>query len=366
MKTQYDPNLMEDRAIAAIDNVPLSAAELGSLWNTYMQYSLFVCVFKHFHKTTEDFEIRPLVEDALQICSLRVKQASDILQREGLPIPKGFKDEDVDLKAPKLFSDPYYLYYIINANKIALAINSLSLVTSGRADVRDFYEHCINSSMHLYNNTVNLLLSKGLYIRPPIVTIAKGADYVKRQDFLSGFLGEKRSLLAQEISNLFYSITTNNIGKRLLMGFQQTTASEQVRNYMSRGISLADELIDAFRSIMLHEDVSVAAHWDDMVNESTVPPFSNRLMMYHSILISSASISSYVTASIYSPRHDLNAIYTWAAAKIATFIENGINIMIDNGWYEEPYRMVDRRKLENQSETAPTPGEAISSLTQVC
>ena len=53
MKTQYDPNLMEDRAIAAIDNVPLSAAELGSLWNTYMQYSLFVCVFKHFHKTTE-------------------------------------------------------------------------------------------------------------------------------------------------------------------------------------------------------------------------------------------------------------------------------------------------------------------------
>ena len=82
-----------------------------------------------------------------------------------------------------MFSDPYYLYYIINANKIALAINSLSLVTSGRADVRDFYEHCINSSMHLYNNTVNLLLSKGLYIRPPIVTIAKGADYVKRQDF---------------------------------------------------------------------------------------------------------------------------------------------------------------------------------------
>jgi hypothetical protein len=138
---------------------------------------------------------------------------------------------------------------------------------------------------------------------------------------LSGFLGEKRSLLAQEISNLFYSITTNNIGKRLLMGFQQTTASEQVRNYMSRGISLADELIDAFRSIMLHEDVSVAAHWDDMVNESTVPPFSNRLMMYHSILISSASISSYVTASIYSPRHDLNAIYTWAGQNCHVYRE---------------------------------------------
>ena len=37
MKTGYDPNLMEDRAIAAIDDVPLNAAELGSLWNTYMR-----------------------------------------------------------------------------------------------------------------------------------------------------------------------------------------------------------------------------------------------------------------------------------------------------------------------------------------
>lgn len=225
MRTRYDPNLMEDRAIAAIDNVPLNVSEIGALWNTYMQYSLFVCVLKHFQKTTEDFEIRPLVEDALQICRLRVNQAGDILRREGLPIPQGFKDNDVDLKAPKLFSDPYYLYYIINSNKIALVVNGLSFVTSGRADVRDFYDHCINSSIHLYNNTVNLLLSKGLYIRPPIVTVSKEVDYVNRPDFLSGFLEKKRSLLAQEVSNLFYGISTNNIGKRLLMGFEQTTAS---------------------------------------------------------------------------------------------------------------------------------------------
>ena len=97
MKNQYDPNLMEDRAIAATDNVPLNVSEMGSLWNTYMHYSMFVCVLKHFHKTAEDFDMRPLVEDALQICMLRVNQVSDILRREGLPIPQGFKDNDVDL-----------------------------------------------------------------------------------------------------------------------------------------------------------------------------------------------------------------------------------------------------------------------------
>ena len=348
MRTQYDPNLMEDRAIAQIDNVPLNATEIGALWNSYMQYSLFVCVLKYFYETTEDLEIRPVIGDALQICSIRVNRAADILHKEGLPIPHGFRDGDVNLEAPKLFSDPYHLYYLINSNKIALAINGLSFVTSGRADIRDFYDHCVNSSIHLYNTAVNILLSKGLYIRPPIVTISKEVDYVKKQDFLSGFLGDKRSLLSQEISSLFYGVVTNNIGKRLLMGFRQTAESEQVKKYLDRGIQLADDLIATFSSAMLQEDVPVPGHWDCMVNDSTTPPFSDKLMMFHTILISCAGITNYATSLTTSPRRDLSAIYTLAMTKIAAYTEDGMNIMIDNGWYEEPFRIVDRRDIEDQ------------------
>ncbi|MDF9407443.1 MAG: hypothetical protein A4E52_00860 [Pelotomaculum sp. PtaB.Bin013] len=346
--TYYDPGKMESRAVDIIDNVPLNATEIGACWNTYMQYTMFVCIFKYFSQTAEDNEIRPIMEDAVDICAKRVKWVTELFNKEGLPIPFGFSDNDVDLTAPRLFTDPYYLYYMINANKISVGISGLSFVTSGRADVRDFYDRCINSTIHLFNNSINVLLSKGLYVRPPLITVSKNADYVKNQDFLGGFLGERRTLLAQEISALFYGIVTNNVGKRLLMGFRQTARSNQVRKYMDRGIKLANNLIETFSSSLTQEDIPDPVQWDFMVTDSTTPPFSDKLMMYHTILITTAGILNYAASLATSPRHDLVVHYTKALNEVANYSEDGINIMIDNGWYEEPPRTVDRRKLVNK------------------
>lgn len=347
--THYDPDKMESRAVDRADNVPLNATEVAALWNSYMQYSMFTCVFKHFSLTAEDNEIRPVMEDTVDICMKRVNKVIEIFNNENLPIPIGFTDNDVNMKAPRLFTDAYYLYYLINANKIAVGINGLSFVTSGRADIRDFYDHCINSSIHLYNNTINVLLSKGIYIRPPIVTTLKNVDYVKKQNFLGGFLGERRSLLAQEISALFYGIITNNVGKRLLMGFRQTARSGQVRKFMDRGIKMSSNLIDMFSSSLTQEDLPDPVQWDFMVTDSTTPIFSDKLMMYHTTLITSAGILNYSASMATSPRHDLMVNYSNALVEVANYLEDGTNILIDNGWYEEPPRTMDRRELINNA-----------------
>ena len=65
--TEYDPGKMASRAMDAADNVHLNATELAALWNSYMQYTMFVCVFKHFSMTAEDDNIRPIMEDSLNI-----------------------------------------------------------------------------------------------------------------------------------------------------------------------------------------------------------------------------------------------------------------------------------------------------------
>jgi len=345
--TEYDPGKMESRSMDAVDNARLNATELAALWNSYMQYTMFVCVFKHFSMTAEDHDIRPIMEDSLNICNQRVAKATKIFNNENIPIPIGFSDNDVNMSAPRLFTDPYYLYYLINANKIAVGLNGLSLVTSGRADVRDFYTHCIHSSIHLFNNATNVLLSKGLYIRPPIITTLKEIDYVKEQNFLGGFLGERRSLLAQEISALFYGIVTNNVGKRLLMGFRQTIKSDQARKFLDRGVNMASDFIDTFSLSLIQEDVPDPIHWDFMVTDSTTPIFSDKLMMYHTVLITSAGILNYSASMATSPRHDLMVNYSKALLEVANYLEDGTNIMIDHGWYEEPPRTVDRRELVN-------------------
>lgn len=349
MKESYNPTEMEARAADRIENVSLNATEIAALWNTYMQYTMFVCMFKHFSHTAEDDEIRPIMEDALDICAKRVNWVTELFNREGLPIPIGFTDNDLNHNAPRLFTDPYYLYYLINASKISITINGLSFATVGRADIRGFYEHCLNSTIHLLNNTVNVLLSKGIYIRPPVITISTEVDYVKKQNFLGGFFVERRSLLAQEISALFYGIVTNNIGKRLLMGFRQTAESEQVRKYLDRGKNLSTDLIEVFSSLLAQEDVPDPMQWDFLVTNSTTPPFSDKLMMYHTNLLTSAGLLNYAASLGTSPRHDLAAVYARAFAEVASFGEDGINIMIDNGWFEEPFRLMDRRKLVNEA-----------------
>lgn len=349
-RTQYDPNKMQEKAFAAAADAALNATEIAALWNSYMQYTMFTCVFKRFSHTAEDKDVRPIMEDTVDICTQRVNKVAEILNKEGLPIPIGFSDNDVNWKAPRLFSDNYFLYYLINANKIAVGINGLSLVTSGRADVRDFFRHCVDSSMHLFNNTVDVLLSKGLYIRPPVVSVVKTPSYVNNQDFLGGFLSQKRSLLVQEISALFYGIITNNVGKRLLMGFRQTTTSHQVRKFMDRGINMANNLIDTFSASLTRENVPDPIPWDFMVTDSTTPIFSDKLMMFHTVMITSAGVLNYAASIATSPRHDLMVDYFKAIAGVANYLEDGTNIMIENGWYEEPFRTVDRRELINKLE----------------
>jgi hypothetical protein len=349
-RTQYDPDRMQEKAFAAAANTGLNATELAALWNSYMQYTMFSCIFKRFSQTAEDHDIRPIMEDTVGICSKRVNKVAEIFNKEGLPIPIGFSDDDVNWNAPRLFTDAFFLYYLINSNKIAVGINGLSLVTSGRADVRDFYTHCVNSSMHLFNNAVNILLSKGLYIRPPVVSVVKTPSYVRKQDFLGGFLGEKRSFLAQEISALFYGIVTNNVGKRLLMGFRQTTDANQVRKYMDRGVNMANDLIEIFSASLTRENIPDPIPWDFMVTDSTTPIFSDKLMMFHTVMITSAGILNYAASMATSPRHDLMVNYFKAISEVANYLEDGTNIMIENGWYEEPFRTVDRRELINRSE----------------
>ncbi|MEQ8174660.1 MAG: DUF3231 family protein [Syntrophomonadaceae bacterium] len=171
---------------------------------------------------------------------------------------------------------------------------------------------------------------------------------LKKQDFLDGFWGEKRSLLAQEISALFYGIITNNVGKRLLLGFSQTASSNQVRKYMARGVNIANNLINTLSYSLTRENVPDPIPWDFMVTDSTTPIFSDKLMMFHTVMVASAGILNYSASMATSPRHDLMVNYFKAIAEVANYLEDGTNVMIENGWYEEPFRTVDRRELINK------------------
>lgn len=328
-------------------NAPLTTSEIARLWRTNAYYTMLSCIFKHFLITLNDPDLRTPIEDALSLFETRVNRSSEILRMEGQPIPKGFGDGDVDLGVPRLFTDLYYYNYILYMAVIGLHLGSVNLSRSVRKDVRDFYTEALKSTTRYYNRFSELMLEKGIYIRPPITNIYNEADMVKKQNFLRGFLGERRPLLAEEIDCLFFDVRNNQIGEILVTGFLQVARSEQVRAYMARGAAIAGKHVEIFSSALTKENLQVPMQSGVLVTDSTIPPFSDKLMMQHVVALVGIGIANYATGMASSLRHDLSLNYSRLIGEAANFGEDGSNVMIENGWLEEPPRTIDRRELIN-------------------
>jgi hypothetical protein len=305
-------------------------------------------VFEYFALNAEDKNIKAVMDETLQLMNMRVNWIVDIFNKEKRVIPMGYSEEDdVCLEAPRLYQDVFYLYYLRNMIKVQLATNSLFLTTSVRADVREMYHQYNQSCMELYEKVTDIMLSKGILVKPPYINTLNQVDFLKEQNFLTGFLGKKRPLLALEISSLHYLVITNFIGKTLLQGFKQVAQAKPIRDYMDRGIKLTSKIMDTYESMLAQENIPQSMFWDSMVTDSTVAPFSDKLMLSHVSYLNAAGFLNIGAAMSTSLRHDVSASYLKTLADIMSYAEDGVNLMIENGWLEEPPRHIDQREIEN-------------------
>jgi hypothetical protein len=65
-------------------------------------------------------------------------------------------------------------------------------------------------------------------------------------------------------------------------------------------------------------------------------------MLAHKIEMFSMKIRSAGNAASLSGRRDLGGMYAKFIADIGLYVEDGANIMIDQGWMEQPPKAVDR------------------------
>ncbi|WP_243300350.1 DUF3231 family protein [Bacillus litorisediminis] len=174
----------------------------------------------------------------------------------------------------------------------------------------------------------------------------KKVEFVEKQSFLAGWLGDHRPLNVTEITSLYFNLKKSIMTKALALGFSQTAQSKEVRSFMKGVVELAENHINTFRS-KLHEDfVSSSIFWDTHITDSQTAPFSDKLMMAHGGFLLQAAIAYYGTAFSSSTRRDLGAEYSAAVARIAQVAEDGMNIMIANNWFEKPPHTVDRNEIQ--------------------
>ncbi|ETI66145.1 DUF3231 family protein [Neobacillus vireti] len=324
----------------------LTASELSLLWTSYQNDSMAVCGITHFLTHIEDDSIREVLEFALDLSKGHIQKVSQIFEAEQYPRPQGFTERDVNLAAPRLFSDVLYLYYIENMGKFGLTAYSIALSSSSRDDMVDFYSTAMAETVELHNRSKRLLKEKGLYHRDSGLPTPDQSDFVKKQSFLTGFFGDRRPLLGVEISNLWYDSVRNGVGQAIIQGFSQVAKDKEVRQYFARGREISGKHLDLFGSKM-HEDYLARGAFTltGEVTDSKVSPFSDKLMIYHISALCAAGIGQYGISMASSPRHDLGIMYARLTAEVYNYVNDGAKIMINHGWMEQPPEAADRKKL---------------------
>jgi hypothetical protein len=315
------------------------------LWSQYRNDTLGICTISYLLNIVEDPEIRSILEYGLESTEDHVRVIKEIFNAEQHPIPMGFTEQDGNVNAPRLFSDTFILDYMLHIGTIGLNEYSVALPNSTRKDIRDFYTSCLYSSAELYNRSCDLMLKKGIMVRPPYIPYPTQVEFVQKQHFLAGWIGDERSLTTIEISNLFFNMKRNVLGSALLTGFSQVAGSKEVRQYIVRGAEIAKHHSSVFAKILTEDNLVVPMTSDTAPTRSTVSPFSDKLMMFHTAALNAVGIGYYGTSLGLSPRRDLGATYTRLIAEIGEFAEDGANILISNGWMEKPPSSPDRRNL---------------------
>jgi len=326
-------------------NIRLTAAEMSVLWTQFINDSASVCVVSHFINKAEDEEVRLILEFAINGSLKNLEFLRNLFQKEHFPIPVGFTKEDVDKDAPRLFSDTYSIIYLRHMSILGMAAASGAIGFSTRPDVVSFFKSVLNTAIELQDLTRVLMLKQGTYVRPPYISTPDKVDFVEKQRFLAGFIGDKRPLTAHEITMLFNNIQTNAIGKTLIIGFAQTAKNKEIKEYFLRGKQIAQKHIDLFSDKLKKEDLPAPMTWDTAVTDTTVPIFSEKLMMFHVSAMIGAGIGNYGASMSGSPRRDLALRYASLIPEITLYAEDGANIMINHKWLEEPPQTDDRNQI---------------------
>jgi hypothetical protein len=331
-----------------VDDVnPLSASELGTLWLTYQEKTLILTILEYFLAKADDQEAKNILGMMWQELDYYISLIKRVFEKEGVVIPIGFTKEDVNLEAPKLFDNGFDIMFLRILKEVSMGMYTINMNMAYRVDVMTIYEGLTTVSIKVYKLATLYLLRKGILTLPPKVTMPKTTKFIKSKSYMKGYnpFNDKRVLNDIEVGFLHHGIEANNVGLQLMIGFAQCAENKEVKQFFVKGKELAKRQIKTFEEILLDSDIQFSAISGSTVTTSTIAPFSEKLMMYCTNLLNGFSIVGGSFGTFFTLRNDIALKTTLITKDIFFYGQEGIEILIKNGWYEEPPQMEDRNQI---------------------
>jgi hypothetical protein len=326
-------------------DIKITSSELANLWMQYINDSLARCILRHFLYHVEDKSIREVLQYALELSESHLVKNEQFLAKEGYPKPMGFTDQDVTVEAPRLFTDTYMAVYIQ-----VMAIHGLTRYAGAIGNIvneeqRKYFRKVMTESLELFDKATTVLSAKGIISKAPTFNNHQKVEFITKQSFLTGWFGKRRPINAVEVSGTYLNLQKTMVKIVMELAFGQVAQSKEVQKFMERSRQLCNKHFEIL-SLMLKEDnLHIPRTFETEVTDSTIPPFSDKLMLFHVSTLLSSAIGYYGEALAVCQRRDLAASYATMIVDIGVLAEDGMNLLIDKGWMEQPPLATDHEGL---------------------
>jgi hypothetical protein len=321
---------------------PLRTFEMGKLWATYMGNSMSIQILSYFLQHCEEENIKLLLENGLALSKDFTQRIEGFFKDENFPIPIGFTKEDVNLSAPRLYKDEFYVHYLKYAAKAGMSLYAVAVPLVMREDIREFFIYCNECTTVFLGQINNVLLERKFIAEAPIIPIPDGIDKVATQSYLNGYFGNVRPLQALEIIHLWDNIENNVTSMALLLGFHQIVQDQKIKTLFKRGLVMTDKAVKQYKEKLHLEHIQSPSYLDHLVTPSKYPPFSDKIMLFHKVDMFAMKMRSFGNSLAVTARRDISFLYGRTLINIGLFVDDGMNILIDKRWVESPPKAYDR------------------------
>lgn len=325
-------------------NILPTASEIGNLWAVYQGENMSICMLKYMVAKSKDPDIKTVLQLALDASSQKVRSMEGLFVAIAHPMPEGFGENDVDINAPELFSENFYLSYTQVMNLYISLKYNWSLGRSSRSDFRAFFMDSMYKSTDIFQKSTDVLLAKGLLMKDPSVNIPDRIEKVNDMNYYGSFIGGKRPLNAIEISHIHHTIKIMYLLSTLHLGFSQVIKDEKIKNHVFKGCQINNEQIKNLLKFLEDEYLSIPMA-NFQITNSKQSPFSDKLMLFHSATVSAFTLLDTGFALSSSSRKDVVTAFNRLSLEIMEYSKDGSDNMIENGWLERVPENADRKEL---------------------
>jgi hypothetical protein len=331
-------------------SIPLTSAEIGYLWNSYLLNSKSKHGIMYVIKYIGDPNIKEIFQSAMDMSAKNLEGIKNIFDTVNHPIPYAFSENDIRLNSGKLYSDKIMMHTLKLFLTVGIAQYGFALSLVARKDVKTFFKESLQESLKLLDRADEVALNKGIFMRTPNIPVPDKVEFAEDKSIMGRFIGHKRPMLALEVASMFNTSMSNYIAKANIMGLAQTMKDDTIRDFFEKAVRVLKEHTEDLNEKLQEENLLVPTNLNSEILNSTEAPYSDRLSLFIAYAVLGDLIGTYAISKVNIMRKDLMLSLTHLSGEVLLLIKDAVEIMTKRGWYEEMPKNVDRYDIIDSNE----------------